>query len=200
MIFIGDVHGKWDKYFSLLETIKDKSIQLGDFGMGFHPTPLPWNKKHVFIRGNHDNPDICRKHSNYLGEYGITEDGIFYVGGAFSIDKQYRLNYQAVTGKQVWWANEQIDKKYHAEILYLYDKEKPKIVATHDCPACIRKQLSDVKDQFKNDTSDILFEKMFKIHKPKLWIFGHYHKSAKIILDKITFICLNELERFEYEV
>ena len=40
------------------------AIQLGDMGLGFpgYEIDLPRSKKHRFIYGNHDNPEVCRNH------------------------------------------------------------------------------------------------------------------------------------------
>ena len=91
MIVIGDIHGKVDRYLKLLARHRNEpSVQLGDFGIGFpgdEPLPpLPGNA--WFIRGNHDNPEAARSHSNYLGDYGSrTIDGIriFFLSGALVV-------------------------------------------------------------------------------------------------------------------
>jgi hypothetical protein len=39
--------------------------------------------EHKFLRGNHDDPKLCGKHPNYLGEYGyLPDDELFFVSGA----------------------------------------------------------------------------------------------------------------------
>lgn len=65
--FIGDVHGKFNKYIDILKNNNyNISIQVGDFGIGFadieYPTELGSNN--FFIRGNHDNPHVCKNHPN----------------------------------------------------------------------------------------------------------------------------------------
>lgn len=74
--FIGDVHGNWKRYKKIINDC-DTSIQVGDFGVGFiskiteqvHSNPPYDHMKrgdHRFIRGNHDNPNVCKSiHSGY---------------------------------------------------------------------------------------------------------------------------------------
>lgn len=195
MIFIGDVHGKIKEYFHLLRNLNQKSIQVGDFGFGFVEVPESWSKNHKFIRGNHDDP-ACVKHPNCLGDYGLTEDKIFFVGGAYSIDAVWRKAQQYKYKNPIWWENEEIPEKEFKKILDLYDKEKPDIVVSHDCPAEIRKLIID-GPQYRNRTSDGLLSAMFYEHAPKLWVFGHYHKSFDQMIKGTRFICLNELEVFD---
>jgi len=108
MYFLGDAHGQfgwWKKVIS--RDYCKSSIQLGDFGIGFleredttrnyverngekrsyHPDGVD-PEKHKFIRGNHDDPAICRESPHYLGDYGFIEKlNLFYISGALSIDK-----------------------------------------------------------------------------------------------------------------
>jgi len=190
MYFIGDVHGKWEEYFELIQTLPE-SIQVGDFGFGFRSQPKSWNMNHRFIRGNHDSPKACKEHSNYLGDYGVYKD-IFFVSGAYSIDYMYR------TIGISWWEDEEISQKEFDKILNLYSFIKPEIVVAHDAPSFVKAYMTDAIDKraFINRTSNLLMPEMIAIHKPKLWVFGHYHCSFKKEIDKTTFICLDELEIF----
>ena len=69
MLFIGDVHGCFNPYKKVTESA-DSSLQLGDMGNGFRTrmnkggvTRSPeLNHNHKFIRGNHDDPSVCRSH------------------------------------------------------------------------------------------------------------------------------------------
>ena len=203
MIFIGDIHGKTNEYFELIKNIPE-SIQLGDFGLGFKGVSTkPWDNNHKFIRGNHDNPTTCRNHPNYLGDYGITDSGIFFVGGGYSIDYKWRQIYNySNPKKQVWWEDEEIAESEFPKILELFEKEKPRIVAAHDAPEFVKAFIVDGniedKRRFINRTSDGLMPELIKIHKPEIWIFGHYHTSVDCIIDDVRYVGLDELEVFEY--
>ena len=41
---------------------------------------------------------------------------------------------------------------------------------------------------------------MFDIHKPDLWLFGHWHDSQDRNVMGTRFICLNELEYKDIEI
>src|SRR5437868_566145 len=92
---IGGVHGKVHEYTNIIHTLPmgDKSVQLGDMGVGFPDAilfSLPHD--HKWFRGNHDDPTISRMHPNYLGDYGYdSETKIFWMAGAYSIDYQWRV-------------------------------------------------------------------------------------------------------------
>jgi hypothetical protein len=193
MIFIGDVHGKFREYTGLLKLYKDQpSIQVGDFGIGFgfgvsgEPMPIP---NHWFIRGNHDNPEKCRERSDYLGEFGYREDlGIFFVSGAFSIDRYLR------TEGVDWWPDEELDYRQSLEAITLYEKIKPEIVVTHDCPNSCGTFVKPAHKVLIPSATGEMLEQMYQIYAPKIWIFGHYHVPFSKIIDKTTFIGLAELE------
>ena len=200
MFFIGDIHGKWEEYFDLLEAFgTQKSIQVGDFGFGFKKDiPDSWNMNHRFIRGNHDDPAACKIHLNCLGDYGVTEDGIFFVGGGYSIDVTWRKSVQYQYPYPIWWEDEEIAEVEFEKILELYELTKPKIIVSHDCPSEVRDILiGDDVPLYRNRTSDGLLSAMFKVYQPALWVFGHYHKSFDSTINNTRFVSLDELEIFK---
>ena len=44
------------------------------------------------------------------------------------------------------------------------------------------------------------FDAMMSIHRPKLWIFGHWHRSRNEMIDGTRFICLAELEHKDIDL
>ncbi|KKL57766.1 hypothetical protein LCGC14_2232120 [marine sediment metagenome] len=211
MFFIGDVHGIFrsiperdieEGYFDIIERLgNQKSIQVGDFGFGFCKKILPiWDINHRFIRGNHDDPAACQVHLNHLGDYGVSEDGIFFVGGGYSIDVDWRKANAYMYPHPIWWEDEEIAEVEFDKIIELYETTKPKIIVSHDCPSEIRNTLIDGNKPFRNRTSDGLLSVMFKVHQPELWVFGHYHESFDSTIGRTHFKCLAELEVFEYSI
>jgi len=194
---IGDVHGKYDKYHKIIEQ-KNRypyTVQLGDFGFNYDTLKNVDHTKHIIIGGNHDNYDICHKYPHFLGDYGYISNfnGIdfFYYRGAYSIDRQHR------TIGIDWWKDEQVSIDGFMKARELYRTIKPDIVIAHDCPDfMVSKYLSPYAKIYENITNWAL-EELYKIHQPKLFIHGHYHKSITTIYGKTKFVCLNELETYD---
>jgi hypothetical protein len=109
MLVIGDVHGGFRQYKRLIKGVP-ASIQVGDMGVGFmriragiersdgagdvqylaNPPHYAMLPGHRFIRGNHDNPGVCRRHSQWIPD-GHVEGHTMFIGGALSIDRQWRV-------------------------------------------------------------------------------------------------------------
>ena len=128
LTFIGDVHGKYKEYLNKI-TEKEYSIQLGDFGFDYSCLKHVDTTKHKILLGNHDNYDNIPKHS--LGDFGVYELlglKIFYIRGAYSIDKKYRI-----VGRS-WWENEELNYTQCNDCIQLYKNTKPDMVISHDAP------------------------------------------------------------------
>ena len=208
--FIGDVHVKWLDYLNVIHNPKNlcsRSIQVGDFGIGFGQRQEfvdyltekmnKENHSHRFIRGNHDNVSVAKHHKNFIQD-GTIEDGMMFVGGAFSIDKDLR------TPGLDWWDDEELSYTELAEMIVRYEEEKPEIMITHDCPNSVAQHLfsNHIKHEFENSRTRTAFDTMFHHvdHKPKLWIFGHWHTSKHVNILGTDFICLNELEFIDLDI
>jgi hypothetical protein len=189
MVLIGDVHGKINSYWKIIQklnTQKENSIQLGDFGF---KKEHEWHLKninseqHKILLGNHDHPDyIHSPHS--LGNFGMYE-GIFFIRGAYSIDQHHR-----VLGRD-WWPEEEMNWGQWNGCLELYQKVKPKIVISHAAPTFVHREMWNMPE--KSITSEGL-EQCFHLHQPEQWYFGHYHKSKEDVIEGTYFRCLQELE------
>lgn len=130
----------------------------------------------------------------YFGDWGfytINEYKCLVIGGAYSVDKNWRLVRAGLTEennnpkKSGWFADEQLSKEEiitcQAWINYLYynDKNNFDFVFTHTCPYSWRptdKFLSFI-DQSTVDTSmeEFLEDVKKKIKISKAWLWGHYH-------------------------
>lgn len=191
MRFIGDVHGKVDEYKKIIDSSSESSIQIGDMGVGFPNIYLPEldATKHKFIRGNHDSPEAAKNYPSYLGDWGYLEaQGIFYLGGAWSIDYQYR-----VPGIS-WWADEELSYDELNKAAEKFYEVKPKIMVTHEAPTFVATEIM-LRDTMNNKTSLHLW-KMWDGHKPDLWIFGHWHKNWCKKIKGTEFVCVDELCTF----
>lgn len=201
MIFVGDVHGKFKQYLRLLGS--KPTIQVGDLGLGFRGSPnlaRPHPEQHRFIRGNHDNPLVCRRYSNYLGDYGYLDgQRLFFVSGAHSIDRDWRIEGAS------WWADEQLTDRQMLSCAELYKRARPRFVVTHEGPLDIVRKMfwhlssSHDENDFRNPTSNFL-QHLLELHPPEVWIFGHHHVSKDEVFNGTRFICLAELETIELKL
>ena len=200
---IGDVHGKTGDYKRLVRSMPagQRSIQIGDMGVGFSGVVVhDMSMDHRWFRGNHDNPEKCRKHPNYLGDYGfLLEDNLFWLAGAYSIDRMLRISGIS------WWPDEELS---HAELdaaIKLYEQAKPKYVLSHEAPAKIAKVLLmgltgsyfGAKMECTMSRTAEALQAMFEIHQPKEWVFGHYHVDKQIEWDRTLFTCVAELSTYD---
>jgi hypothetical protein len=191
---IGDVHGKYKRYHEIIRETEHHpySIQIGDFGFKYDTLKNVDPKNHVFIGGNHDNYEVVNDVPNYLGDYGymVNFNGInfFFFRGAYSIDRQYR------TIGVDWWQQEQLKIEDFIKARELYRGVKPDIVLTHDCPQSLYPYLLPPGAKIYENITSWALEELFNIHQPKIWRFGHFHKSWNMTINGTNFRCLNELE------
>lgn len=183
MRYIGDVHEKFDQYLNIVNGC-DESIQVGDFGAGFSPLPFSTLSKHRFIRGNHDNPEICRKNPNWIPDGSVIGNTMF-IGGALSADAIKRFD------GENWWRDEECDMSAMYDFMDIYKNAKPEIMVTHDCPETVSSVLFNKSK--KTSRTIQMFDALFRIHSPKIWIFGHHHWRRDSTIGGTRFICLEEL-------
>ena len=208
MRYIGDVHGKFPQYKKLVKDVP-ASIQVGDMGVGFRRIG-GWNEgtfygnpphyamvkgNHRFIRGNHDNPSVCRKHSQWIPD-GTVEGDTMFIGGAVSIDRDMRTeNYN-------WWEDEELSTPELNALVDKYIETKPRVMVTHECPEEIAVELErqfrrrKLEPQWASRTRQA-FQSMWSSHSPELWIFGHWHNHFDQVLNGTRFICLAELDHID---
>jgi len=212
--FIGDVHGKFGRYKTILQDSPYPTIQVGDIGIGFRKWPhgewtanppydLMVEKDARFIRGNHDNPEVCEKHTQWIAD-GNIESGVMFIGGALSIDRAYR------TKDYSWWSDEELSQEKLDDMVELFTEAKPKMIVTHECPEEIaimivsamphigRNGPIKLDPRFDSRTRHAL-QDMFAAHQPKLWIFGHWHVPIDKVVNGTRFICLPELAFMDVE-
>lgn len=208
MRFIGDVHGKFGPYKTILKNSPYPTIQVGDMGVGFKrwphgefeqnpPFDLMVEKEAYFIRGNHDNPGACSKHRQFIKD-GTIQDNMMFVGGAVSIDKAYRIEGYS------WWENEELSTHELNTLVDVFVSYKPEIMITHECPESVAEQVLGVLKDLRTGSPMKLdprfasitrqaFQSMFELHQPKLWIFGHWHVPFDKKINGTRFVCLPEL-------
>lgn len=207
--FIGDVHGyKYELSLVLDNLPQDVTsvIQVGDMGVGFGQGDF-WHESlddmlervnGRFIRGNHDNPATCKTMKSWIPD-GTIENDVMIVGGAWSIDRQWR------TKDYDWWEDEELSYERLYALIQTYNYVQPRVMVTHDCPLSVSEELfiergkSFSSAQYRTRTGTA-FQEMFETHKPALWIFGHWHCDADEVIDGTRFICLDELSYVDIDM
>lgn len=186
----------------------DYLIICGDFGLVFEQEESkeerywldwldskPWTT--LFVDGNHENFDrlktypiqtkwdgkiqqISKKVYHLLrGEvYQIEDQKIFAFGGAFSHDREYRIE------NETWWQEElpSLEECENAIQNLKRHNNKVDIIVTHEAHRYFSQSLGYYQGGMKingynNDRINILdfFERIFKIVTFKDWFCGHYH-------------------------
>lgn len=185
-------------------------MQVGDLGYGFirHGSyrkgtyfPNPPHKKMVeahaeFIRGNHDSPSVVRRQSQWIPD-GTVRGNMMFVGGAKSTDRARRLE------GYNWWPDEELSYQELFHMIDIYEAAKPEIMVTHDCPYQIDYHLAHATGKYyqnMDSRTKSALQSMFDLHKPRLWIFGHWHFDYDEVFDGTRFICLNELSWIDVNI
>ena len=200
-VVYGDIHAN----FGILKHLKrkhsdlDEIIIAGDFGVGFtgvQNQTLKYLESHEsdpkirFIRGNHDSPEACTKLTGSNVQWipdGTLENGILYVGGAYSIDFDVR------TPGFNWWPNEELYDHEWDDIFESIDGKLNDIhtVISHDGPqSIVRNILPPHKEVVLSRTTLNLEKLRLRLPNVKLWVFGHYHVSYSTYVSGTQFVCL----------
>jgi len=89
----------------------------------------------------------------------------------------------------------------------LWNQIKPDYVITHDGPQwatrnVMARDLKHPDRQFNiiPTRTGQLLDQMFEYHKPKIWIFGHYHVGMDKEINGTRFICLPELGEITLDI
>ena len=193
---IGDVHGKYEHYHKIVRQTERHpyTLQIGDFGFNYDTLKNVDSTRHLILPGNHDNYDTCYNHPHFLWDYGYTSLNrieFFYYRGAYSIDRQHR------TIGIDFWENEQVNIDQFMKARELYHLKKPDLVITHDCPQDIAAQMLHMGQRTYENITSWALQELYNIHQPKLWFFGHWHRSKTIQHGKTKFMCLDELETYQ---
>lgn len=204
---IGDVHGKYSRYKKLIKSV-DHSIALGDVGVGFYdpitskahtnpPFDTMVRNNAYFIRGNHDNPSVCKRHKRWIPDGTMHMNLIFCLGGATSVDWYHRTEHYD------WWVDEELSYKELCDVVEFYEKVKPNVIFSHEVPNHIADYICRERRSPKLDIpSDTrrAFDIMFEIHKPQLIVHGHWHTSYRTKIDGVDVIGLDELEPVDLDL
>jgi len=195
--FIGGNH---EKYNLKLRTDLSPKDVTGDsnYTLASDGGPFSFVEKFEHYELGHLDPKVYEFYKlgpQSLGSYGIWNiskefsDTIFYTRGAWSVDGSYR---RAIDPNS-WFPREQISEHEGIQALELYEKEKPSVVVTHDCPHII---LDDINLPFSKGpittSTGSLLDIMLQIWRPRLWIFGHHHQRVNLNYKNTNFVGLHK--------
>ena len=142
----------------------------------------------VYIEENYPNLIFAKD-----GEiYNIDGLNVLVIGGAYSVDKEYRLMYG-----HKWFKDEQLTKEEMNKILNKVKGKHFDIVLTHTCPHKYepREVFMQGLDQSKVDKSmEHFLDEIEESTDYNLWYCGHYHTDKEI--DKIIFM-FHKIEEFK---
>lgn len=180
-----------DSGFNYYLDKKDK--QLKDFIYNYD---INW----FVIRGNHDANPIYNKNVikvNQYGNYGYIEKdypNIFYavngniyniegnsflvLGGAYSVDKWYRLE----IGYK-WFEDEQMTNEEMDNFLKNNKNLKVDTILSHTCPYENMPRhlfLSQIDQSTVDNNTEYFLSKVKNTVQYKNWFFGHFHANEKI--------------------
>jgi hypothetical protein len=210
---IGDIHGMVNDYKAYaIDKFEGPTIQIGDFGIGFgqgdywHESVDDYHTRggHRFIRGNHDNPDMCKTMSGWIKD-GTVENDVMFIGGAWSIDNPAAPPgwYRRTAGYN-WWFDEECSDEQFEQMFETYKTVKPRVMITHDCPAKVSYPMfwgsGFIKGPvYPNRTSDC-FDRFIDAYEPEAWYFGHWHKTMAHKHGRTMFQCIGELDYIDVEL
>ena len=207
--FIGDLHGK-EKYIPRCTAQGIATIAVGDVGIDdvtspYYKLPVPQGSNFSYIRGNHDNPGLVITDPHYIGNAAVApvtfDIHIALLSGGFSTDRASRT-----PGKD-WWEDEELSQEDFDWWMEQVRDVQPDVIVTHSAPPLVFPFIGVPSGNFRSRTDRFLDVVSYFI-KPKVWIFGHYHRSADVRLNTVTgredpngtrFICLDEGEAVDLD-
>ncbi len=187
ILVTGDLHMEFGRLNELINRKHpDLIICCGDFG--YWPNiswgapltniSLQGTKKLLWCEGNHEDHWTLKERETdelapgiiYMprGSTYTLEDGriIMFMGGAHSIDKHLR------TVGVDWFPEEVIS---YSDLQDLPDI-KVDIFITHTCPNELVLDLIKKYPEKKFEPSNDALSELWKMYKPDLWFFGHWHQ------------------------
>ncbi len=234
VVVCGDIHGS---FISLVHKVciqygmKDTLVIVaGDCGFGFGKQAYyediiyrkvarrlsAANNWIVMLRGNHDDPSYFRESKMSHGRFRTVPDytivrscghTILLVGGATSIDRNYRKNEMKKSHRPLYWPDEA--PCYDADALAaIKDKYEVDSVVTHTAPSfCEKDSHVGLQEWAMYDSTLIedcrrereVMDRLFRTlkddgHPLGKWFYGHFHSSWYSVIQDTAFSMLDIME------
>jgi hypothetical protein len=211
---IGDIHGLVNDYkVYAIDDFTGPTIQLGDFGIGFGQSDY-WHESinefhtaggHRFIRGNHDNPYMCKETMTGYIPDGTVEGDVMFIGGAWSIDNPVAPpGWYRRTAEIDWWFDEECSDQEYEQMFETYKTVKPRVMITHDCPGRASYEMfwgsGFLKGPVYPNRTANWFDRFYEAHQPEFWFCGHWHNTMQHKRGATTFVCLEELDTLDVDL
>lgn len=127
--------------------------------------------------------------------YDIEGKKTLVIGGAYSIDKDYRL-----TMGYKWFPDEQPTKELKNKCMDIVNSKKIDIILSHTGPKKFEPVecfLSFVDQTAVDKTTEEFLDKLEAVKNYNQWYFGHYHTDKKLLADnKEINILFNDIKEF----
>lgn len=123
-----------------------------------------------------DFPNI--KYFNNSGIYRIDHYTVGVIGGAFSVDKEYRLQNMRPDGWCGWFKDEQLTVDERRAANWLFVGQEVDFVFSHTCPRSFEPSdlfLNFINQSTVDKTMEDWLDTLMKQFKWDIWLFGHYH-------------------------
>lgn len=125
--------------------------------------------------------------------YNIEDNKILVIGGAYSIDKYYRLK-----NNLNWFSDEQLSEYEKEAILKTTRGIKVDYVFTHTCPyKYIPREafIDGISQDLVDNSMEYFLDKVEEQIDYKKWYCGHYHISKEIDNTKFMYYDIEELPK-----
>ena len=153
----------------------------------------------IFLDGNHDNHPMLWERYGTMGPHVPVRRNIFYeprgqavtvagvpmqfVGGAFSVDKTWRVQEMAKGEPEMWWKEEELTENQVTMACLAAGLTSPRVMFTHDAPdGCPMSQLSSMSlppvVEARSQDNRIRIREIMEAAQPDHLFHGHFHRRV----------------------
>ena len=126
--------------------------------------------------------------------YNINGIKVLVIGGAYSVDKEWRIR-----NNYGWFKDEQLSQEEMEQILNKVKGEKYDVVMTHTCPYKYEPRemfLSGIDESRVDKSMEHFLDKVEESIEYDKWYCGHYHTEKQI--DKLEFM-FESVKEFKFD-